>query len=134
MVHALQEASRVVVPAGLILDLRPMSATYPLELVTAAAAVPAGEIPAYGAAESDQACEEAVQHALRSGWFKVTASTRFELEFYCDNDAELRSELEGYRRTKQARMNYAEIESRRRDLQARIRFRRPTMLDVYRKT
>src|SRR5258705_846117 len=131
MVDALREASRVVIPGGLILDLRPMSGNYPLEFFIQDAVIPAGEVSGFGGADSDRVCDIAVDHALQSGWFTRGGSSRFDFEMHFDTAEELRAEVESRRRTKATRLDYAALESRRCELSARIRFRRPSMLDVY---
>jgi len=55
MVDALQEACRVVVPGGIVVDLRPVSARYRLEVVTDAVARDVAEIEAYEAQDDDHA-------------------------------------------------------------------------------
>jgi hypothetical protein len=43
MVHALRESWRVLVPGGSLIDLRPLSASSPVQVVTGNKIVPAGK-------------------------------------------------------------------------------------------
>jgi hypothetical protein len=138
MVDALQEACRVVVPGGIVVDLRPVSARYRLEVVTDAVARGVAEIEAYGVQDDDYAADAAVEHAVSSGWLLRGGGVQFDFEFYWDTVVEMKAFAEKSRRMRQAGIDYAELEEQRRALDgaeeaARLRCHRPMMLKTYRK-
>ena len=139
MVDALQEACRVVVPGGIVVDLRPVSARYRLEVVTDAVARDVAEIEPYEAQDDDHAADAAVEHAVSSGWLLPGGRVQFDFEFYWDTVVEMKAFAEKSRRIWQAGLNYAELEEQRLGLSragepsARFRCHRPMMLKKYRK-
>src|SRR6202521_131089 len=139
MVDALREACRVVVPGGIVVDLRPMSARYRLEVVTDAVATAVAEIEAYEAQDDDNAADAAVRHAVSQGWLLPGGGIQFDFEFYWDTVVEMKQFAETARRMRRAGVDYAELEGRRRGLSrgaepaARFRCHRPTILNTYRK-
>jgi hypothetical protein len=139
MVDALQEACRVLVPGGVVVDLRPISARYGLEVVTGAAATAVAEIEAYGAQDDDYAANAAVEHAVSTGWLLPGGGVQFDFEFYWDTVVEMKAFAETSRRIRRAGLDYAELEEQRRGLSraaepaARFRCHRPMILNVYRK-
>ena len=140
MVNALQEVCRVVVPGGIVVDLRPMSARYRLAVVTETRATAVAEIEAYEAQEDDNAADAAVEHAVSQGWLLPGGGFQFDFEFYWDTVVEMKAFAETSRRIRRAGLDYAELEEQRRRLShaaepaARFRCHRPMMLKHYRKT
>ena len=135
MVDALQEACRVVVPGGMVVDLRPMSARYRLEVVTASVAAAVAEIEAYEAQDDDNAADAAVEQVVSSGWLLPGGTVQFDFEFYWDTVADMKAFAETSRRMRRARLDYAAVEGQRRAAEPAARFRchRPMLLNVYRK-
>ena len=140
MVDALQEVCRVVVPGGIVVDLRPISARYRLEVVTDTVATAVAEIEAYEARDDDNAADAAVEHAVSQGWLLQGGGVQFDFEFYWDTVVEMRAFAETSRRIRRAGLDYTELEEQRRRLShppepaARFRCHRPMMLKHYRKT
>jgi hypothetical protein len=138
MVDALSEIRRVVVPGGIVLDLRPVTGQNPVEIVTPdGAAVALGTIDAYGAAEDDRAANRAMEYALCRQWFLRESSVKFEVEYRWDTAADLENFARSSRRLREAKLPTEAIEERRRQLggpeaPARVRFFRTMMLDRYR--
>ena len=135
MVNALREIRRAVITGGTVLDLRPVSEHHLVEIVTpGGAAVPLGNVNAYGAAEEDRAADSAVESALDRGWLARESATRFGVEYLFDNAAELDEFARCSRRLREARLAAEEIEERRCRLgpEARLRFTRTMMLNRYR--
>ncbi len=139
MVDALREAHRVLVPEGICIDVRPVTARVMMEAVTAAGTGGAVEIDSYGAAEDDAAADAAIRQALSRAWFTFEQGCKFDFEVYCDSSADLKAYAETGRRMREAAIPYADLERQRNELAAstglpsRLRCHRPTMLSVYRK-
>ncbi len=137
MVNALREAQRVLTPAGVLVDVRPVTAPIVVEVVIASQAVWAKTVDLYSAPEDVAAAGAAVQHALSREWLVFETSLPFSFDIYCDTAAELSVYAEA-RKLRGAEIPYQELEERRRELgvegqAARLRCRRPWMLGTYRK-
>ena len=137
MVNALREAQRVLTPSGVLVDVRPVTAPIVVEVVIDTQAVWAKAVNSYSAPEDMAAAEAAVQHAVSHRWFVFETSIPFNFEIYCDRAAELGVYAEA-RKLRGAEIPYEELEARRRELStegqtARLRCRRPWMLNTYRK-
>ena len=131
MVDALREIHRILAPGGALLDLRPISGTNSVYLVTAASEVPYGAIDAYGAEHDDQAADAAIEEMLQRGCFMLRSRTRFEFDFYWDTAAEMRAFTQQGRRMRHAKFSYDDLEQRRAELSARVRCRRTMILNGY---
>ena len=138
MVDALREALRVLVPDGTVVDLRPCSARYPIEVVTSNREFQIGEFAGYGMEIVDRAADRAVRRMTDSGWLIVQESKRFEVSKYWDTVEEIEPFLSEERRIQGVEPPYADLERAYRKLragiagEARIRYRLPVMLAVYR--
>ena len=117
-----------------MVDLRPMSARYRLEVVTDAVATAVAEIEAYEAQDDDNAADAAVQHAMSSGWLLPGGGVQFDFEFYWDTVVEMKAFAETSRRMRRTGLDYAPLEEQRRGLSraaepaARFRCHRPMIL------
>jgi hypothetical protein len=135
MVDALQEIRRLLVPGGIMLDLRPISEQNLVEIVTASGdAVPFGKIDAYGAVEEDLAADDAIEYALGQRLFIRESGVTFDFESYWDTAGELNAFARCSRRLRDAKLAADKIEERRRELSgpeapARVRFHRTMMLN-----
>jgi len=70
MVHALEEIRRVLAPAGILIDLRPLMDQSPVEVVSNGEAHLAGvvnQLPEDIA--NDEAANESIEKAAGQGWF-----------------------------------------------------------------
>ena len=137
MVDALREAQRVLTPAGVLIDVRPVTAPILVELVAGTQAVWAKTVYSYSSPEDVAAAEYAIQHAVSRGWFVFETRLPFDFEIYCDSATELRVYAEA-RKLRGAEIPYGELEERQREFHAegqatRLRCRRPWMLSRYRK-
>jgi hypothetical protein len=140
MVDALGESWRVLVPNGIIVDVRPIT---PLVIIEAESATSRRskltEVESYGAAEDDAAVDAAVQHALSHGWLTTEQTRYFDFQVYCDSVADLKAYAETGGRMREAKIPYQELEAQRKDLSAasrqaaQLRCHRPTMLKGYRR-
>ncbi len=84
MVHALAETWRVLKPGGRLLDLRPYSTGWPLEVVTPDTQILAGPLDDSIGIDLDIASDNAIQEALQHGWFQEETSTTFDYTYYWD--------------------------------------------------
>jgi hypothetical protein len=137
MVNALQEARRVLTPAGVLVDLRPVTAPIVVEVVIEGQAVWAKTVASYSAPEDVAAAGAAVMHALSRKWLVFETNLPFNFDTYCDTAAELSVYAEE-RKLRGAGIPYQELEERRREFgtagqPARLRCRRQWMLGTYRK-
>ena len=137
MVHALREIWRVLAGSGTLVDVRPLSGLYPIELVRASTVVHIGEIDATAMAADDAASDRAVQDAVTEGHFLARQDNQFDFDLYWDNVQEMASYMGSSPRTKQVRPSYADLEKAHLAQSAegpvRLRFRRRTTLAVYQK-
>jgi hypothetical protein len=78
MVHALSEIRRVLVPNGILIDLRPILSNWPIEVVSAREIRETGRIQdlPVGLAD-DNAANQSIAQAEQNAWF-----TREEEEFF----------------------------------------------------
>jgi hypothetical protein len=137
MVDALREAHRVLTPAGVLIDVRPVTVPIVVEVVIGTQVVWAKTVATYSAQEEVAAADAAVRHAISREWLVSERSLRFDFEIYCDSAAELRDYAAG-RKLSGAAIPYEELEEQRRELGAegrevRLRCSRPWMMSRYRK-
>jgi hypothetical protein len=101
MVHALEEIKRVLVPSGLLIDLRPLLERWPVEVVWANGYRQVGRLTDLPEGLSDdQSANLAMEEAARRKWFALEQGERFSLFYSWDtaNDMEqfLREEWDGF--------------------------------------
>lgn len=137
MVDALCEAHRVLTPAGVLIDVRPVMAPIAVEVVIANRAAWEKAVESYSAPEDNAAADSAAQHVVSRSWLVFEKSLRFDFDIYCDSDFELRAYVEA-RKLRGAQIPYDELEEQRRRFGAqaqevRLRCRRPWILSTYRK-
>lgn len=136
MVHALQEARRVLTPGGVLIDVLPVLAPIVVEVITAKS-IWAKPVATYSAPDDVAAAVAAVQHAVSAEWFACEKSLAFDFTIDCDTADELRLYAEG-RKLCGAEIPYHELEELQRNLEAdgqpaRLRCRRPWMATAYRR-
>ena len=137
MVDALREAWRVLAPCGVLINVRPVISPMMVEVVSGARAIWGKEVSSYSTPEDVAAADAAIQQALSGEWFVLETSFPFDLEICCDSAVDL-SNYAQTRKLPEAEIPYEELEERRRILvedgqTARLRCRRPWMLNTYRK-
>lgn len=139
MVDALRQAWNVLVEDGALLDLRPVSSNYPIEVLTAAGMFPVGEFDGYGVAVLDAAANRSVQRAVDDGWFVPRQHVSFEIEFRWPTIDAMAAFMEESRRVTCVIPSLAEVDRAYHELCAGaaegvcLRCRRPMMLATYRK-
>jgi len=128
MVHALEETRRVLAPGGVLIDLRPLTDNWPVEIAWGAEGQEAGRLTDLPAGkEDDQAADLAIEEASRRGWFIRQEHETFPLFYYWDTPAEMQAFIEdewdgvaelGEATSRQMRASWASA-----DAAARIRVR-----------
>jgi len=90
MVHALSEIRRVLVPDGILVDLRPMLSNWPIEVVSAREIRETGYIQdlPLGLAD-DHAANQAIAQAEQNGWFTRAAEEFFPFYYSWDSPSEM---------------------------------------------
>jgi len=90
MVHALSEIRRVLVPNGILIDLRPMLSNWPIEVVSAREIRETGRIQdlPFGLAD-DSAANQSIAQAEQNGWFKREAEEFFPFYYAWDSPSEM---------------------------------------------
>ncbi len=84
MVDALLECWRVLGREGILVDLRPLHADRPVELLTAGACFVPGHVVDISGEADDAACVKALDHVVRSGYFAPRWQDTFEFAIYWD--------------------------------------------------
>jgi hypothetical protein len=88
MVHALREAHRVLVPGGLLVDLRPAPEHRRVAIARGGREVHVGTMRE--SFDDDHAAERAVARALHEGWFALERRMRFGCRRVMETVAEFR--------------------------------------------
>jgi hypothetical protein len=94
MVHALHEIWRVLVPGGILLDLRPISASWPVEVVAGERVIRVGALDDSLAMSDDLAANRAVEQVVDEGRFSHERQGTFTYDWYWDSLDELREHVE----------------------------------------
>lgn len=94
MVHALEEAERVLVPGGQLIDLRPVSVDSRLEIIDGEVVRPAGMVDFSGGLPEDQAADQAVTQRLRRGGLFREGDRQFEHAYYWEDLASMKAYAE----------------------------------------
>ena len=90
MVHALSEIRRVLVPKGILIDLRPVLSNWPIEVVSAREIRETGRIQdlPLGLAD-DNAANRSIAQAEQNGWFRREAEKFFSFYYAWDSPSEM---------------------------------------------
>ena len=94
MVHALNEIWRVLVPGGILTDLRPFGDHWPVEIVSRAEVWPAGLVDGSLSFPDDLAANAAIEHVVATGLFTREQSGSFKLFTYWDTVAEFEAYMD----------------------------------------
>ena len=96
MVHALHEAWRILRPQGILIDLRPLCADAPLEIVFTGGCDSAGPVDMSLGIAHENAADHAVESAVGEGIFKELELEHFDFAFYWDTPKEMKAEMDEY--------------------------------------
>ncbi len=95
MVHALEEIRRSLAPGGILIDLRPLAARWPVEVATGRDSLEAGHISDRPAGlEDDEAANTAIRKAAKNGWFELERQEFFPFFYYWDSPQEMQEYIE----------------------------------------
>jgi hypothetical protein len=90
MVHALSEIRRVLVPEGILVDLRPMLSSWSIEVVSAREIRETGHIRDLPLGlEDDHAANQSIAQAEQNGWFTRAAEEFFPFYYAWDSPSEM---------------------------------------------
>lgn len=90
MVHALQEIRRALVPAGLLIDLRPVLGGWPVEVAWRSGYRETGRVTDLPEGLlDDRAADRSMEEAARRGWFALEQAERFPLFYVWDTPNEM---------------------------------------------
>ena len=90
MVHALGEIHRVLVPDGILIDLRPVSDRWIIEVFSARETRVTGHVTDLPLGlEDDASANQAMKNAESSGWFKREGETFFPISYVWDTAKEM---------------------------------------------
>lgn len=136
MVHALQELWRVLVPHGLLIDLRPVALDPPLEIIDGEQLFLAGRADVSPAIPDDLASNEALAEIVGQGRFVREREALFDYAIYWDT----LEEMLAYAESSWIRVSLPEaiVAEARRLLaasagNARLRVRRRMVISRYKK-
>lgn len=85
MVHALEEAWRVLRPRGRLVDIRPLAVPAPLHVCVETDEIQVGCINQRKGEPDDRACEAALERVQRRGLFTGGGTDRFSLFLYWES-------------------------------------------------
>jgi hypothetical protein len=92
MVHALQEIRRILVPGGILIDLRPVADRWLVEVVTAQDSWEVGRVQDLPAGLADDAASaEALAHMSQAGLFALEQKEIFDFLYYWDTPEEMQA-------------------------------------------
>ncbi len=94
MVHALHEAWRVLLPQGILIDLRPLCKDAPLEVVHNSGSALAGPVGMSPGIAHEVAADQAIESVVREGIFTRLQLEFFDFTYYWDNIADMLSDME----------------------------------------
>jgi len=90
MVHALEEIRRVLIPNGILIDLRPLADNWRVEVVSLREVKRTGRVEDLpGQTNGDLASNEAMQEVEKRGWFKREQDELFPFVYSWDTPSEM---------------------------------------------
>jgi len=93
-VHALEGIKRVLVPGGLLIDLRPLLERWPVEIAWENGYREVGRLTDLPEGLSDdEAANRAMEEAARRGWFALEQGERFSLFYSWDTASDMEQYL-----------------------------------------
>lgn len=90
MVHALEETRRVLVPGGILIDIRPFADRWPVEVTSMAGFQETGRADDFPEpVNDDRASNDAMKEAEARGWFKREQEESFPFFYSWDTPSEM---------------------------------------------
>ena len=90
MVHALDEIHRVLIPEGILIDLRPLADRWPVEVISSRGSKETGRVEDLAVqVDSDVASNEAMSKAETRGWFRREQEEFFPFFYSWDTPSEM---------------------------------------------
>jgi len=90
MVHALDEIRRVLVPGGILVDIRPLSDRWPIEVASTRGIKETGRVDdLLEPLNADRASNEAMKEVESRGWFKREQEELFPFFYSWDTPSEM---------------------------------------------
>jgi hypothetical protein len=96
MVHALKEAYRILVPQGILIDVRPLSVNVPLEVIYKGGSESAGILDLRPERDSDIAADRAIESVLMDQIYKELMLEYFDFTYYWKTIKDMKADLEEY--------------------------------------
>ncbi len=94
MVHALEQAWRVLVPRGIMVDVRPLSVDTPLEIVYPGGKASAGIIDMSPGAELDKDADQAIESVLNDRKYRELNVEYFGFALYWESVKGMQEDIE----------------------------------------
>lgn len=95
MVHALSEIRRVLVMDGIMIDLRPVSSRWPIEVISARGVRGIGHLQDHDPCiKDDEAANRSMTRAEQQGWFIREAEDFFPMIYSWDTPSEMEKWIE----------------------------------------
>jgi hypothetical protein len=90
MVHALEVIHRTLVPEGILIDLRPLTDHWPVEVVSGGVRKEVGRVTDLPSGQAtDEAANRTIEEASRQGWFVRESEITFPLYYYWQTPGEM---------------------------------------------
>lgn len=90
MVHALDEVRRVLVPGGILIDIRPINERWNIEVVSARGVQETGRVDdSPDPVNADRASNEAMKEVESRGWFRREREEFFPFFYAWDTPSEM---------------------------------------------
>ncbi len=135
MVHALHEAWRVLLPRGILIDLRPLCADAPLEIVFAGGCALAGQVDMRPDIAHEIAADQAIETVVRDGIFKKLQLDLFDFAYYWEAVEDMLADMDEYWQgeviLRAGVIRRARAFFKKYQPQARVRLRMPMKLEKF---
>jgi hypothetical protein len=96
MVHALKEAHRILVPHGIMIDVRPLSVDIPLEIIYRGGRESAGILDLSPDIDKDIAADRAIESVVKDHIFTQSKVEIFDFAYYWKTIKGMEEDLEEY--------------------------------------
>jgi hypothetical protein len=96
MVHALNEAHRILIPQGIMIDVRPLSVDVPLEVIYQGGGESAGMIDMSPDIELDRAADRAIESVLTDQLYRESWVENFDFPYYWKTFRDMKVDLDEY--------------------------------------